>query len=603
MAKSRIYEDLSLILKRSHRIRLGVLFLFAFLLVCFWKIQILDHKEYWNRAEANRIREIPIPAPRGLIMDREGNILAENIASYKVSVIVEEERLRADWLNRVSGLLGMESKVLEERIQKYGGLSAYRPVVIKDNLTLREVSRLEARKLELSELVVQAEPKRHYPYGSFASHVLGYLQELSQEELSLREYRDRKMGDIVGKTGIEKTYESVLAGTDGMSVEIVDSMGRVKERQTRREPRPGNSIKLSLDFDLQQKAEELLEGNEGVIISMSARTGEVYVLASYPKFDPNKFINRFTPQEWMELVNNPAHPLENRAIRGLYQPGSVFKVTMALTALDLGLIRPSTSFSCGGVVYLYNHPYNCWYAPGHGRLALTEAIRQSCNIYFYQLGHRLDIKNIARYAERLGYGERTGIDLPGENRGLLPDPDWKKKFRNEPWYPGDTISVAIGQGILSVTPLQVACHTAIVANRGIKVGPHLLMGGKRGLETLSEQLSYERNKEMVHPDHFESVIKGMWGSVNAGGTGRGAKVEGFDVCGKTGSTQVVSRETAEKLDKTSKWIRTHSWFTGFAPKDDPQIVVTVLVEYGGMGGTTAAPLAREIFKLYRRKYE
>ncbi|MBN1271749.1 MAG: penicillin-binding protein 2 [Candidatus Aminicenantes bacterium] len=603
MMKDKIYEDLSTVLKRANHIRLSMLVLFGFLLVCFWKVQILDHKEYWQKAEANRLREIPISAPRGLILDREGNILAENIASYKASVLIEENRDHGDWLDKVSQLLDLEKSVLEERIQKYRGLSTYKPIVIKDNLTLREVSRLEARKLELPELIIQADPKRYYPFGKFASHIIGYLQELSPEELAIPEYKDRRMGDIIGKTGVEKTYESVLAGTDGFSVEIVDSMGRIKGEKRRREPRAGNNIRLSLDFDIQSKAEELLEGKEGIIICLDVCTGGVYSLASYPDFDPNKFINRFTPEEWMALVNNPANPLENRAIRGLYSPGSVFKVLMALAALDLDVIRPSSSFYCGGVVRIYDHPYNCWYAPGHGRIGLIEAIRLSCNIYFYQLGRRMNISDIARYAKNLGYGELTGIDLPGEKKGLLPDPEWKMEVRNEPWYAGDTISVSIGQGILSVTPLQVAVHTAMVANRGKKVIPHLLMGGNRGQVLFPNHTPSEKGTDFISQEHFESVIKGMWSSVNAGGTARGARVQGFDVCGKTGSTQIVSRETAEKLDKESKWIRTHSWFTGFAPREQPRIVVTVLVEYGGMGGTTAAPLARQIFTLFREKYD
>lgn len=594
MEKNRFYEDVSLILSRTGKVSAAVGLLLLFLVFYCWKVQILDHKKYWALAEANRTRESVVPAPRGLITDRNDIILAENTASFKASIIRENCRDYDRSLDETGRLLEISPEDLKTRIAKYESLPLFRPIVVKDNLDLKDVSRIESRRLELPELIVETDPRRYYVFGDLAAHVIGYMQELSPQELKSEAYAGRNIGEMVGRTGVESRYESTLVGVDGWKMEIVDSQGRTRSEMSRSEPTPGRDVQLTLDFDLQRKASQLLEGREGAIIVLNPQTGEVLALASFPTYDPNKFITRFSPQEWMELINREDHPLENRAIRGLYAPGSIFKLTMALGALDAGLITEQTSFFCGGAAYFYGRPFNCWQRGGHGTLSLTEAIRHSCNVYFYNVGRRMGIDRIAESAKKLGLGERTGIDLPGEKDGLVPTPEWSQSARKTDWYLGETISVAIGQGPLIVTPLQVAVHTAIVANRGRAVAPHLLMSS-----ALSQgQAPGASPAENIRSELFEIVIRGMWKSVNEEGTGRGAKVDGFDVCGKTGSTQLISRERAEKLGKQ---IKTHSWFSGFAPRDNPQIVVTVLVEYGGMGGATAAPLAKELFSLYREK--
>jgi penicillin-binding protein 2 len=600
MERNRIYEDLSLIL---HRVQVVSAFVGAGLLLLvflFWKVQVLDHKKYWAMSEANRTRESVIGAPRGLVTDRNEVILAENSASFKASIIRENCRDYARTLDEVSRLLEIAPEDLKSRIAKFESLPLFWPITVKDNLDLKDVSRIESRRLELPEILVEADPRRYYPFGSLAAHVIGYMQELSLQELKSESYPDRNLGDMVGRTGVERQYESVLVGVDGRRQEIVDSQGRSRGEASREEPTPGRDIKLTLDFDLQQKATQLLEGREGAIIVLDPRTGEVLTLASFPTYDPNKFITRFSPQEWMDLINREDHPLENRAIRGLYAPGSLFKLTMAVGGLDAGVISEQTSFFCAGKANFYGRPFNCWQRGGHGTLTLTDAIRYSCNVYFYNVGRRMGIDRISEYAAMLGIGEKTGIDLPGEKEGLVPSQEWSRSNRKSDWYPGETISVAIGQGPLVVTPLQIAVHTAIIANRGRGIVPHLLarplssQGSRQGMDGGS------RAAEKIKASSFETVIRGMWKSVNEEGTGRGAKVNEFDVCGKTGSTQLISRERAERLGKS---IRTHSWFTGFAPRDNPRVVVTVLVEFGGMGGATAAPLAKELFALYKEKYD
>jgi len=597
--KNGIYEDLTLVLFRVQRTGLLVAVLLLGLLLFYWKIQVLDHRKYSSLAEANRTRESVIPAPRGLITDRAGVILADNAAGFKASVIRENFRDYDQSVNEIGRLLQVEAGDLRSRIAKYASLPAFRPVVVKDNLDLREVARIESRRLELPELVVETDPRRYYPFGNLAAHVIGYLQELTPEEMKSGQHGQKNLGDMIGRTGVEKEYESLLVGLDGKKAEIVDSQGRGRGEISRQEPAPGRDIRLALDFDLQKKATDLLEGREGAIIVLDPRSGEVLALASFPTYDPNKFITRFTPDEWMELINRPDHPLENRAIRGLYAPGSVFKLTMALGALDAGLIGEQTTFFCGGSLQLYGRPFACWNAGGHGVLNLTDGIRHSCNVYFYNVGRRMGIDRIAHYAKLLALGDPTGIDLPGEKEGLVPTPEWSVSTRKSNWYAGETISVSIGQGPLVVTPIQLAVHTALLANRGRKVRPRLFSGSPENGPDVSAEPPGDVASQ-IKPQSFETVIKGMWKCVNEEGTGRGAAVAGFDVCGKTGSTQTIGRERAEKLGLR---IKTHSWFTGFAPRDQPRVVVTILVEFGGLGGATAAPLAKELFSLYREKHD
>ncbi len=600
---NKIYEDLSLIVRRAQKTLIVFVVLFIFIVLYFWKIQVLDHKKYWEKSEANRIREVIISPQRGLIRARDRTILARNIGSYKVSIIRENCEDFEDSLQKIAVLLDLEIEELRDRIDKYKTLPSFRPIIIKDNLTLPEVSRVEARRLEMPELLLQAEPKRDYPYGTFASHVLGYLQEISPEELKTEAYEQRRPGDLVGKTGIEKQYEDRLLGTEGQLLEIVNSMGRVMGKVSEEKPISGETVWLTLDMDLQQTAEEILEGREGAVIVMDPKSGGILAWASYPNFDPNKFINRFTPEEWIDLRDNPDYPLQNRVIRGLYAPGSVFKLTMGLAALQSKAITERTSFQCNGIVQIYGQPRHCWYELGHGMMNLISAIKNSCNVFFYQTGRLMEIDTIAYYGKMLGLGKKTGIDIPGELEGLVPTTEWKKTARDEPWYPGETISVAIGQGPMIVTPLQVAVHTAIIANRGKKVFPYLIDSRSRGVEGIVGNRRPSSNPRVsIDEAHFEKVIQGAWLAVNDGGTAAAARVSGFDVCGKTGSTQLVGREEMKRRAELNIESKTHSWFTGFAPKDNPRVVVTILIEYGGGGGATAAPLSKKLFEIFKENY-
>jgi penicillin-binding protein 2 len=597
LRKDRIYEDLSLILKRARIVFYVLAGLLVLILGYYWKVQILDHQKYWQLAEANRLRERVLPAPRGVITDRNGKlILADNTAGFKVSIIRENMKDFEVSCRNTSRLLGIDETDLRARIEKFSSAAAFQPIVVKDNLTTEEVAQIQSRKLEFPELEVEVEPKRSYPFGKSAAHVLGYLQELSPEDFKSGAAGKRHWGDLAGRTGIERQYDDVLTGEDGRLLEVVDSLGKSRGEISREEPRQGKALRLSLDYDLQKKAEELLQDKEGTIVALDPRTGEVLALANFPTYDPNKFITRFTPEEWLSLVSDPAYPLENRAIRGLYPPGSIFKLVMAAAGLDAGLVDGRTAYFCGGSQEIYGNVFSCWFKPGHGMMNLTQGIKNSCNIYFYNLGRRMGIERIASYARLMGLGKKTGIDIPGEKDGLVPDPEWKLKTSKTAWYRGETISVSIGQGPLLVTPLQIADMVACVANRGVRVIPSLVLPENGREESGKTTIPIKR-------EIFETIIQGMWMSANDGGTGRGAKVEGFDVCGKTGSTQWISTERAEKLQQQGKEVKkTHSWFAGFAPRSGPEIVVTVLVEFGG-AGSAAAILAGQIFEAYRMKYD
>ena len=595
MPEDRIYEDLTVVRRRAN----AVFWIFAVLtflaLSYYWNVQILEHRKYLDMAEANRTRSRVLAAPRGLILDRDKTILADNTAAFKVSLVRESVKDEAASYVAISRLLGIDEQTLRDRVALHKDLPLFEPIVIADGLTSENVAPLESRRLELPELLVESEPQRIYRSGTLAAHILGYLQEQTAEEIRARPERPTRPGELVGKSGIERVYDDVLRGDDGLAIEVVDSLGRVRNEKARQSPVQGDDVILTIDRELQAEAERSLEGREGVIVALDPMTGEVLALASSPTFDPNRFITRFTPKEWTDLISDPTSPLENRAIRGLYAPGSIFKLVMSMAGLTFGYVNPANTVYCSGSTQIYGAVRHCWYEPGHGAMNLSDAIKNSCNIYFYSLGRRMGINQIALAASRLGLGRTTGIDLVGEKEGLVPSSDWKQAALKEPWFPGETISVAIGQGQLQVTPAQIALLTSLVAARGVPVRPRLVSNVPAAVDPAPQADS------LFKESAFEQIIAGMWRSVNDGGTGAAARVDGFDVCGKTGSTQTMSRESAERLARAGRVIKTHSWFSGFAPRVGPRIVVTVLVEFGGGGGATAAPVAGRIFALWKER--
>jgi penicillin-binding protein 2 len=595
MPGDKIYEDLTLVVRRANAVFRVVAVLVFLTLSYYWKVQILDFKKFWALAEANRTRTRVVSAPRGIVYDRKGRILADNQTSFAVALIRENMKGKdpAATYAAVSRLLGITDEELRSRVGRFKNLPAFEPVVIKDGLMPVDIAPIEARRLEFPELEIQAEPKRYYPKKTLAAHVLGYLQERTPEEIRDYPGRGLTLNDMGGRAGIERQYDDRLTGQNGTATEIVDSLGRKRKDLGGQSPTQGRDIHLTIDAKLQAKAEELLGDREGAIVALDPLTGEILVMASSPGYDPNRFVTRFTPEQWLALVNDPASPLENRAVRGLYAPGSIFKVVMALAGLDLGYVTEQSTVYCSGSMEVYGTRRACWFPAGHGTMNLPDAIKNSCNIYFYTLGQRMGIDTIAAAAGKMGLGQKTGVDIPGEKEGLVPSSEWKMKTLKTPWFPGETISVAIGQGQLQVTPLQLATMVAVVAKRGGRVEPHLLMESGDGRAEL---------KDAAPPfkiSTFESIIEGMWRSVNDQGTGQGARVEGLNVCGKTGSTQIVSRERADMLARAGKPVKTHSWFCGFAPRENPRLAIAVLIEFGGGGGAIAGPVAGQIFSLWK----
>jgi len=564
------------------------------LLLGFWKLQVLDSGYYAQLAERNRIRSIPVIAPRGRMLDREGRVLVDNYPSFSVLVLREDQKLLEQHLEEIAEGLEMQPDDLRQQIEAARALPRFNPIVVKPEATPADIAFIESHRADLPLLELLMVHRRKYPAGGFMAHAIGYVGEVSEKQIEASEGKLRP-GDIAGKSGLEKTYNDTLMGTDGMRRVIVNSLGKEVGRLEQKEAVSGKPIHLTIDYDLQVVAEEALGPQQGAVVALDPRTGEVLAMASHPAYDPKDFAVRVSREQWEELNEDPARPLLNRTIQAQLAPGSVFKIVMATAMLESKAVPENFSVDCHGAEDFYGRQFKCWvYGKGsHGHVDLHEAIVQSCDIFFYNLGKRLGIDRISYYASQLGLGRRTGIDLPAEQEGLVPSEDWKKRVFNQKWYPGETISVAVGQGATTVTPLQLAHTIGGVAMGGAFHRPHLLLGA-----TDTDQASFPISEETT-----EKVTQGMFGVVNeAGGTAHGAHLEGIEFCGKTGSAQIISNEGKSRAGgHVGKELADNAWFVGFAPRRNPEIVVAVLVEHGLHGATAAAPVAREMIKAYYDK--
>ncbi|HEX9945851.1 MAG TPA: penicillin-binding protein 2 [Thermoanaerobaculia bacterium] len=554
----------------------------------FWFVQLVQGDYYRELAENNRLRKLPVKAPRGLIYDRKGRLLVENVPSYNLMI----DRSRTASLDRslefAAGVLGRPMAELRQVMDGYRGIPEFKPVLLAENLTLSEVARFGVEGLEYPEFEVEVQHLRLYRHREQTAHVLGYLGEASQEEIDGSEGA-LQPGGLVGKKGIEQTYDDLLRGEDGERVVVVDSRGELLKEYGRKPAVPGRNLALAIDLDLQQEAARWLDGPEkvGAVVAMDPRNGEILALVSSPSYNPNLFARRLQKADWQALVTDPNHPLQNRAIQNTYSPGSTFKIIMETAGLTEGIFNEHTAVGCAGAKYFYGRPFRCWRKGGHGGVNAHLALKLSCDVYFYTLGQRMGIEKIARYARMFGLGSATGIDIAGEKRGLVPDPEWSLAARKHPWYPGETISVSIGQGPVLLTPLQMAEMTALVANGGYRVIPHLIKDAKLP----------PPKHVAIDEDALRAVRDGMWAVVNEpGGTAYGsARLEGVEIAGKTGTVQVIAyAQRVDARDLPFKY-RDHAWFTSFAPADDPRIVVTVFAEHGGGGSRVAAPIAQAIY--------
>jgi penicillin-binding protein 2 len=588
-----IAQDNRVLIHRLGLLRIGIVLVFLALGLKVWHVMIVRHDHFQELARRNQVRTVPLVAPRGPILDREGRVLADSISSFNLLLYRDEAPDLAESERFLVERLGVDRETYRERLGEAVGYLSFRPLLVKEDLSMEEIALVLSHQAEHPELKLIEQPRRLYRYGELAAHVFGYVGEVSRAELESGEFSYLRAGDVVGKAGIERVYNRHLTGVDGYSRGLVNNFGKVLGELSRVEPRAGETLRLTLDLDLQRIAEEELIDRPGAVLAIDPRTGHVLALASRPAFDPNLFAVRITRRQWLELTENPDHPLQNRTIQNTFSPGSIFKLVMALAGLELGVVNAETPVYCNGAVVLYGHRFRCWREGGHGFMRMSEAIQQSCNVYFYLLGQKLGIESIAEFSRRLGLGQPTGIDLRGEAAGLVPSPDWKRRVTGQPWYAGETISVAIGQGPVNVTPAQLARAVGAVATGLV---PQLkLVDNGPGSGEAPPALGFS-------PGNLGAVRDGMWKVVNAWGTGRSAQVEDFDVCGKTGTAQTISRQARERLPEEERGrFESNAWFVGFAPRDNPEIVVVVIVQRGGSGGGQAAPIAGKILAEYHRK--
>lgn len=554
----------------------------------FWLVQIVHGDQYRNLSENNRLRRQPVEALRGLIYDRNGELLVENVPSYDLQLDRNRSEDLDASLRYAASILEQSPEELREVVESSEDRYGFEPMTLAQNLSLAQVARFEATGYEHPEFLIEVRQLRLYRYGPQTAHLMGYLGEVTEEELAVPG-SPYERGDLVGRRGIERVYDAELRGEDGERVVVVDSRGKLVEEFGREPSTVGRNLHLTLDLELQQEAVELLRDRVGAVVAMDPRDGALLALVSSPSYDPNMFSRRLRAEQWTRLLEAPHDPLQTRPIQNLYSPGSVFKIVLGIAGLTEGTVRPSDRVYCGGASYFYNHRFRCWRRSGHGSVDLKAAIQGSCDIYFYTLGQRMGIETIARYARLFGFGSATGIDLAGEKEGVVPDKEWSLKARNSPWYPGETISVAIGQGPLLTTPVQVAKMMAMTANGGRPVTPHL---------RLDRELA-ERSPIDVDPRAIEHVQEALWAVVNHyAGTGQKARVEGLEVAGKTGTVQVIAQRTWTSNDELPEDKRDHAWFASYAPADDPQLVVVVFVEHGGSGSSAAAPVAKALYEKY-----
>ncbi len=560
---------------------------FLFLISGFWGLQVQNLAFYSERAERNRIRTFPMPAPRGKILDRDGRIIVDNHTSF--SLIISRENLRADQVKALADGLNLDYGELTARLKRFASRPGYDPIIVKDDLTRGELAYIEAhRGMDgYPEMELIPTQRRLYPQNGIAAHLIGYVGEVSEAELNSREWAKYNPGDVIGKAGIERYYNEHLMGKDGQRRVVVDNRNNQREVLGIKEPEPGKNLQLSIDLDLQVVAELSLEGKKGAVVALDPRNGDVLAMASSPTFDPNLFAGRIPAKDWQEIVNDPGNPLLERAIQAQVAPGSTFKPIVALAGLELGDVDPNYTVHCTGGATYYGRYFHCSRRKGHGNVDLHDAIAQSCDVYFYALGNKIGIDGIAKYAHLAGLGQKTGIDLPQEKAGVVPSSQWKIRNYREKWYAGETISVAIGQGALEVTPLQLAYAIGGLANGGAWVRPHVLM---------SPSTPPAVRRAELNPEHLAEVLSGMCAVVEEG-TGTFARLSNVEVCGKTGSAQLVSNELI-RSGKLSTIPKDNAWFVGFAPRESPEIVVAVLCEGGVHGGVTAAPIARDVMKAY-----
>jgi penicillin-binding protein 2 len=591
--------------RRRMGIRLSVLqylitVIFSILAVSFWVLQVVQHAKYEELAENNHQRTLALRAPRGLVFDRDGRVLVENRHSYSISIVREHSRDLNRTVQLLSSVLGMDESAVRVIVDRHRREPSYRPITIVQDATLSQVAAVVARRLdfELSDVVVEQVPTRRYPE-TLAAHLFGYVGEVSDKDVT--EESGLRSGDIVGQAGIEKVYNALLMGEDGAKRVVVNSVGREIRTLEEDEPTEGKRVQLTLDLDLQKAVEDAIRasGFNGASVVLDPKDGGVLAFTSLPSYDPNAFASGIDRATWAALNTDELRPLNDRAIQGRYSPGSTFKMAVGLAGLEEGVITPDFHVSCAGHANFYGRDFKCWKKGGHGSVDFRRAIEQSCDVYFYTVGNMVGIDKINKWATALGLGVKSGIDLPNEVQGLVPSTEWKRERLHEKWYAGETISVSIGQGQVSVTPVSMAVYMATLANGGTRVTPHLLKAVDEGGGWKTVPTPAPQSKIEIDPVKLQAIRDGLWGVVNGGGTGGRARVVGYDVAGKTGTAQVISNQ-GRMAARTNRNLRDHGWFVFFAPRDNPEVAGVVFLEHG-IHGPNAAQVAHHILDTFFAK--
>ncbi|GAK56039.1 MrdA protein [Candidatus Vecturithrix granuli] len=590
----------------------GVFILFSVLCARLWYLQIVQGHTYLIQSEENRIRLLRIKSPRGIISDSDGFALVRNRPSFNVFLIredvealgktkAEKQAALEEMAARLEVLLPISKDDIIAKVKK-STRPKFEPILVYRDVNLKTVAYLEEHKIELPGVIVEVEPLRYNIYESGASHVVGYLGEIDEDQLKDKEsFPDAYQGDLIGKSGIERTFNLYLSGKAGGKQIEVNAHGRELGTISQKNPIPGDNITLTLNLHLQLLAEEALGDQSGAIVAIDPQNGHVLAMVSRPAFNPNLFAGGISSEEWNRLVNNPGKPLRNKTIQNHYAPGSTFKPMLGSAILQNRVVREHDALYCSGSVSLANTTKKCWRAGGHGYVTIKQAIEQSCNVFFYRAGLELGIDELARYAFSYGFGAKTGIELPNEESGLIPTRAWKQETIGDRWYPSETMDAAIGQGFITVTPLQLANMTATIANGGTLYKPMIVKKITSANDDIVQE--YEPmviRKVPVDERNLKIVREGMWMVVNGDrGTGRATKLEEVQVAGKTGTAQVVrlQQNTQENLPEQ---LRDHAWFICYAPAENPQIAMAILVEHGMKGSQSAVPVAKYIFeRLYK----
>ena len=600
-----VTEDRRRIGTRLGMLQVGAIVTFLSLVISFWFIQVVQHQKYDEMAENNHQRTLALRAPRGLLFDRNGRVLVDNRDSYTISISREHTKDLDRTIQLLSDVANLDPVRVKQVVDRHKSEPKYRPIVVVEDASLAQKGAIEARRFELPEVLIDKVPTRKYPE-SMAAHLFGYVGQVTDAQLT--QNPDLQSGDIVGQSGVEKIYNAVLRGEDGVKRVVVNSVGREIRELDHEDPVEGKRVQLTIDYDVQKAIEDSFDrlGFNGAAVVLDPRDGGVLGFTSRPAYDPNAFAGGIDRRTWSSLMTDEDRPLNDRAIQGRYSPGSTFKMAVALAALEEGVITPDFHVQCNGGKDFYGRYFKCWKKSGHGSVDLRHAIEQSCDVYFYTIADMVKVDKINKWATLLGLGVKSNIDLPNEVTGLVPSTQWKQEKMHEKWYAGETISVGIGQGQVSVTPVSMAVYMATLANGGTRVTPHLFKAVDEGQGWKTVPPPPPQSKVDIDPDKLQAIRDGLWMVVNAAGTGHNAQLKGpdgkpvHDVSGKTGTAQVISNQGKAAAANSGRDLRDNGWFVFFAPRDNPVIAGAVFLEHG-VHGSNAALVAHHVLDTYFAK--